>query len=141
MTRSDWNSYFMGIAKMVATRATCDRKHVGCVLVKDRTIVSTGYNGSIRGGDHCDDVGHMMVEGHCVRTVHAEVNAIASAARNGSSVQGATAYVTALPCWNCFKVLVNAGIKEIYFSEAYRPDTTTEVIANELGIKLEKIDV
>ncbi len=83
MGRSTWDQYFMDIAKQVATRATCDRKHVGAVLVRDRTILSTGYNGSIRGLPHCDEVGHMMENGHCVATVHAEANAILQAAKNG----------------------------------------------------------
>lgn len=95
---------------MVATRATCDRLHVGCVLVKDRRILATGYNGSVVGEPHCDDVGHEVVAGHCQRTVHAESNAIAQAARHGISVDGATAYVTHQPCPNCDKLLRNAGI-------------------------------
>ena len=78
--RADWHTYFMNIARQVATRSTCDRKHVGAVIVRDRTILSTGYNGSIRGLPHCNDVGHLMESGHCVRTVHAEANAIAQAA-------------------------------------------------------------
>ena len=71
-SRVSWDEYFMNIARVVATRATCDRKHVGAVLVRDKTILATGYNGSARGLEHCDDAGHMMEDGHCVRTVHAE---------------------------------------------------------------------
>ena len=82
-SRASWDEYFMNIARMVASRATCDRKHVGAVLVRDRTILSTGYNGSIRGLRHCSEEGHMMEDGHCVRTIHAEANAIIQAARNG----------------------------------------------------------
>ena len=74
--RKNWNEYFMDIAELIATRATCDRKHVGAVIVKGRRILATGYNGSVSGGDHCTEVGHLMVDGHCLRTVHAEVNAI-----------------------------------------------------------------
>ncbi|MFM2152597.1 MAG: cytidine and deoxycytidylate deaminase zinc-binding protein, partial [Pseudomonadota bacterium] len=80
--RHDWDHYFMEIAQVVATRATCDRKHVGAVLVRDRIILSTGYNGSIRGLPHCDEVGHMMEDHHCVATIHAEANAVIQAARN-----------------------------------------------------------
>lgn len=134
--RNDWHDYFMNIAKMVATRSTCDRKHVGTVLVKDRTILSTGYNGSGRGLDHCDDVGHLMEDGHCVRTVHSESNAVALAAKNGVSVEGSVAYVTAFPCWNCFKLLVNSGIKEIFYADAYRPQLKTKEAADKLGISL-----
>ena len=118
--RAGWEQYFMDIARQVATRATCDRKHVGAVIVRDRSILSTGYNGSIRGLPHCDEVGHMMQDGHCVRTVHAEANAIVQAARNGVSIDGAEIFVTASPCWECFKLIANAGIKTIYFGEFYR---------------------
>jgi dCMP deaminase len=120
--RTPWPTYFMNIARAVATRATCDRKHVGCVLVRDNRILSTGYNGSARGLAHCDDVGHLMENGHCVATVHAEVNAVAQAAQNGVALEGAIAYVTAHPCWNCFKTLRNAGVLAIVYDEAYRPD-------------------
>ena len=86
--RIGWHQYFMNIAAQVATRATCQRKHVGAVIVRDRTILSTGYNGSIRGLPHCDDVGCVMEDGHCVSTVHAEANAILQAARNGVRDRG-----------------------------------------------------
>ena len=86
--RADWNQYFMGIAHQAATRATCPRKHVGAVIVRDRTVLSTGYNGSVRGLPHCEDVGCVMEDGHCVTTVHAEANAILQAAKNGVSIEG-----------------------------------------------------
>ena len=135
MSRSSWDKYFMGIAKMVATRATCDRKHVGAVVVKDNRILATGYNGSGPKLAHCDDVGHLMVDGHCVRTIHAEANALAQAARSGVAVEGASIYVTAFPCWNCFKLLLNAGVRDIYYNEKYRPnpiiDQALEEYANQ----------
>jgi dCMP deaminase len=120
--RVDWHQYFMNIADEVATRSTCDRKHVGAVIVRDKTILSTGYNGSVRGLPHCDDVGHMMEDNHCVATIHAEANALIQAARNGVRVDGADIYVTASPCWHCFKMVSNAGIKSIYYGEFYRDD-------------------
>jgi dCMP deaminase len=120
--RVDWHEYFMNIAAEVATRSTCDRKHVGAVIVRDKTILSTGYNGSVRGLPHCDDVDHMMEDGHCVATIHAEANAIIQAAKNGVRVDGADIYITASPCWNCFKIVANAGIKNIYYGEFYRDD-------------------
>ena len=120
--RVDWHQYFMNIAAEVATRSTCDRKHVGAVIVRDKTILSTGYNGSVRGLPHCDEVGHMMEDGHCVATIHAEANAIIQAAKNGVRVDGADIYITASPCWNCFKIVTNAGIKNIYYGEFYRDD-------------------
>ena len=108
--RASWDEYFMAIARVVATRSTCDRKHVGAVIVRDKMILATGYNGSIRGLDHCDDEGHLMEDGHCVRTVHAEANAIVQAARNGVRIEGADIYVTASPCLGCFKLIANAGL-------------------------------
>ena len=95
--RVSWETYFMNIAREVATRSTCDRKHVGAVIVRDKTILSTGYNGSIKGLPHCDEAGHEMVEGHCVRTTHAEANAIVQAAKNGVKIDSAEIYVTASP--------------------------------------------
>jgi dCMP deaminase len=131
----------MEIARVVATRATCDRKHVGAVIARDRVILSTGYNGSPRHMPHCDDVGHEMVEGHCVRTVHGEANAIAQAAKNGTSVDGATVYTTASPCYDCFKLIVNAGIIRIVYSEYYesRYGASAQVLklAKKAKIKME----
>ncbi|MBD3336614.1 MAG: deaminase, partial [Candidatus Eisenbacteria bacterium] len=97
--RASWDEYFMRIALQVATRATCDRRQVGAVIVRDRMILSTGYNGSIRGLPHCDDIGHIMENNHCVATVHAEANAIIQAAKNGVCVDRGTIYTTASPCW------------------------------------------
>ena len=133
--RAGWHEYFMKIAHQAATRATCPRKHVGAVIVRDKTILSTGYNGSIRGLDHCDDVGCLMEDGHCVATVHAEANAILQSAKNGVSIDGSEIYTTASPCWGCFKLIVNSGIKTIYFGEFYREERSKSVAA-ELGIKL-----
>lgn len=109
--RKPWKEYWADIATLVATRSTCDRMHVGCVIVRDNIILSTGYNGSLRGAKHCDDAGHEMVDGHCVRTVHAEVNAICQAARLGIKLDGATAYVTHEPCHRCAKALWQAGVR------------------------------
>lgn len=125
----------MDIARAVASRATCARKHVGAVIVRDRTILSTGYNGSIRGTEHCDEVGHMMEDGHCVRTIHAEMNAIIQAAKNGTAIEHAMIYVTASPCWNCFKAIANGGLRRIVFGEFYRDNRIFEV-SQQLGIEL-----
>jgi len=133
--RASWDEYFMAIALQVATRATCDRKHVGAVLARDRSILATGYNGSIRGLEHCDEAGHMMEDGHCVRTIHAEANAIVQAARNGVRIDGASIYVTASPCWNCFKMIANAGVVRIGYGEFYRDQRIFDV-ATKLGIEL-----
>ena len=133
--RASWDEYFMSIAQVVSTRSTCPRKYVGAVIVRNRTILSTGYNGSIRGMPHCSDVGHMMEDGHCVATIHAEANAVIQAARNGVNIDGGTTYVTASPCWNCFKQLANAGIVRIAYGEFYRDDRIFEV-ARQIGIEL-----
>jgi dCMP deaminase len=133
--RVSWDEYFMNIAREVATRSTCDRKFVGAVIVRDRSILATGYNGSIRGLPHCDEEGHLMEDGHCVRTVHAEANAIVQAARNGMRIDGATIYVTASPCWGCFRLIANAGIVRIVFGEFYRDEKIFE-FSQKLGIEL-----
>ena len=138
-SRTDWPHYFMNIAREVSTRATCDRKHVGAIIVRDKNILSTGYNGSIRNQPHCDEAGHDMVGGHCVRTVHAEANAILQAARHGVRIDGADIYTTASPCWECFKLIANAGIQRIFYREFYREEKSFR-IAQELGIELVKIE-
>jgi len=137
--RVSWGTYFMNIAKEVATRSTCDRKYVGAVIVREKTILSTGYNGSIKGLPHCDEAGHEMVDGHCVRTTHAEANAIVQAAKNGVEINNSAIYVTASPCYNCFKLIANAGIKTIYYGEFYREDRILEH-AKEAGIELVSLE-
>jgi len=136
--RVSWDEYFMNIAREVATRSTCDRKFVGAVIVRDKTILSTGYNGSVRGLPHCDEAGHMMEDGHCVRTIHAETNAIIQAAKNGTRIDDGTIYVTASPCWACFKTITNAGIKRIVFGEFYRDPRIFEVSQ---ALRIELVDL
>ena len=129
----------MNIATEVATRSTCDRKHVGAVIVRNKNILSTGYNGSIKGLPHCDEVGHEMVDGHCIRTTHAEANVIVQAAKNGVSIDNSEIFVTASPCYNCFKLIANSGIKLIYYRELYRDQRITDR-AKEVGIKLVSLE-
>jgi len=133
--RASWDEYFMNIARVVSSRSTCDRKFVGAVIVRDKTILSTGYNGSIRGMPHCSEVGHMMEDNHCVATIHAESNAILQAAKNGVSIDGASIYVTASPCWSCFNQVTNSGIRRIVFGEFYR-DTRIFDVAKKLNVEL-----
>lgn len=133
--RVSWETYFMNIAKEVSTRSTCDRKHVGAVIVRDRTLLSTGYNGSIKGLPHCNEAGCEMVDGHCIRTSHAEANAIVQAAKNGVKIDDSEIYVTASPCYNCFKLIANSGIKVIFYNELYR-DERIKNRAKEVGIEL-----
>ena len=138
--RASWDEYFMAIARVVATRSTCDRKHVGAVIVRDKMILTTGYNGSVRRLAHCDDEGHMMEDGHCVRTVHAEANAIVQAARNGVRLDGADIYVTASPCFGCYKLIANSGLARIVFGEFYR-DARIFELSEKLGIKLDHLPI
>ena|SRR5437899_650996 len=117
--RPTWDEYFLEIAKKVSERGTCDRKKVGYILVKDKRILSTGYNGSISGVPSCDDIGHLMENDHCVRSIHAEMNVLIQAAKHGIAVDGATMYGTwGPPCWPCFKMVANAGIKKIVYMES-----------------------
>ncbi len=133
--RPEWNEYFGEITKQVALRSTCVRKKVGAIIVKDKNIISTGYNGSIRGLEHCETVGCLMMEGHCTRTIHAEANAIIQAAKHGLMIDRAEIYVSASPCFNCFKLIANSGITKIYFMEFYRDERIIE-IAKKLNIEL-----
>ena len=135
MNRVSWERYFMNLAVQAATRSTCPRKSVGAVIVRDKAILSTGYNGSIRGAPHCTDAGCLMVNNHCIRTVHAEANALVLAACHGTQVNGAEIFVTASPCFNCFKLIVNAGIRTVYFGEFYRDEQVLK-FAEELGIEM-----
>ena len=133
--RVSWEMYFMNIAKEVGTRSTCSRKHIGAVIVRGKTILATGYNGSIRGLAHCDEAGHEMDNTHCVRTIHAEANAIVQSARHGVRIEDSEIYITASPCYDCFKMIANVGIRKIYFGEFYRDERILEH-AKELNIEL-----
>jgi dCMP deaminase len=139
-SRVGWDEYFMNIAREVSTRSTCDRKHVGAVIVRDKTILSTGYNGSIRSLPHCSQAGHMMEDSHCVATIHAEANAIIQAAKNGVCIDKSTFYTTASPCWTCFKMIANAGVKRICFGEFYRDKRIFET-SKKLGIQLLELKI
>jgi len=142
MSRVSLHKYFSDIAELVSRRGTCDRKQVGAILVKDKRILATGYNGSMPGAGHCDDIQHLMENDHCVRTIHAEVNAIAQCAKYGISCDGAILYCNTFPCWNCFKTVVSAGIKEIYYTSDYENAELKDNVfkyANMLNIDLIKL--
>ena len=134
--RPTWDEYFMDIAFGVAERSTCDRAHVGAVLVRDRRMLTTGYNGAPAGLPHCDEVGHLMIDGHCVRTLHAEQNAIIQAALHGIGTQDGTAYVTHQPCLNCAKMLINAGIRRVVYAGNY-PDENSRLFLTQAGVELD----
>lgn len=120
-SRPSWDEYFMAMARITATRSNCDRLHTGAVLVKDKRIIATGYNGAPPGLPNCDEVGHLLEDGHCVRTVHAEHNAILQVARlQGASTEGTTLYTLYSPCIHCSKYLVAAGVKRVVYGQVYR---------------------
>lgn len=136
--RPSWDEYFLKLAMLASERATCPRMHVGCVLVKDRFVLATGYNGSLPGQPHCDDVGCLIVDNHCVRTNHAEINALVQAARHGVNVIGSTAYITNMSCTTCAKALIAAGIKRVVvFSDFH--DTLATKFYSEAGVEIVKL--
>jgi dCMP deaminase len=144
--RPSWDDYFIQLCHLVATRATCDRKHVGAVLVRDRRILATGYNGSAPGEPHCDDAGHdlvLLLDGtkNCVRTIHAEANALLQAAKYGIATEGTTLYTNTYPCWPCTKLILGAGIVEIVVDADYNNDPRVEgaVAAKHVAIRRYKI--
>lgn len=147
--RPSWHQYFMTITRQVAERSTCNRAKVGAVIVRDKNILATGYNGAPAGMPHCTDVGCLVyqsktpngeTEENCFRTIHAEMNAIAQAAKNGSSIKDASIYITHTPCIHCLKVLVNTGIKNIYYEIPYKLHTLEEILIT-TRVLLEKVDL
>ena len=126
--RPSWDEYFLRIAAVVATRATCPRLHVGCVAIRDHRILVTAYNGSPSGAEHCDEVGCLIIDGHCERTTHAETNALIQSSRHGLSLAGATIYLTHPPCAACAKLLVSAGIVRIVYRNPHQGAGTTNPI-------------
>ncbi|MFC1523505.1 cytidine/deoxycytidylate deaminase family protein [Thermodesulfobacteriota bacterium] len=146
MTRPSWDEYFMDITELVAQRATCIRRKVGAVLVRDKRIISTGYNGAPSGIKHCFEVGCLRdVQGipsgerhELCRGLHAEQNAIIQAAIYGSSVEGATLYCTNMPCSICSKMLINARIVDVFYKEGYA-DSLSSSLLSEAGIVLRQI--
>ncbi|MGH7846039.1 MAG: deoxycytidylate deaminase [Candidatus Binatia bacterium] len=147
--RLSWHQYFMTITRQVAERSTCTRAKVGAVIVRDKNILATGYNGAPAGMPHCIDVGCLVyqsktpdgeIEENCFRTIHAEINAIAQAAKNGSSIKDGSIYITHTPCIHCLKVLVNTGIKEIFYERPYKLHTLNEILQH-THVSLEKVDL
>ena len=138
-TRPTIDEYFVGIAQFVAKRSTCPRAAVGCVLVREKRLLTTGYNGACAGLDSCLDVGCMVVDGHCLRSVHAEANAIIQAALHGVTTAGATAYVTHTPCVHCAKMLINAGVVRVVFINEYK--SAGGMFFNDAGVSLERIEL
>ena len=147
--RPSWDAYFMEISHTVSKRATCDRGRSGCVIVRDKQILVTGYVGSPRGMQHCDDAGHQLkkvvhenghISTHCVRTIHAEQNAICQAARLGISIEGATLYCRMTPCRVCAMLIINCGIKRVVCEKKYHTPQESEQMFAEAGVELEYFD-
>lgn len=139
MTRPSWQAYFLALAEAASTRATCTRLQVGCVLVRDRQLVSTGFCGSLPGDAHCIDVGCQLgPSGGCTRTSHAEANAIALAARSGIALDGCEAYVTHSPCMACARLLVMAGVRRVVYAREYRDTSPLDVLRN-AGVMVEHV--
>lgn len=132
--KPSWNEYFMSFADIARSRSTCERLQVGAVIVVGKSPVATGYNGSIEGEPHCTDVGCYVENGSCIRTVHAERNALAQCARLGISTEGASIYVTHFPCLDCMKQIIRSGIKHIYFREHYKDHRYAVELAHNRGI-------
>lgn len=147
--RPSWDEYFMEIANTVAKRATCDRGRSGCVIARDRQLLVSGYVGSPKGLPHCDEVGHQMkkmihedgsITQHCVRTVHAEQNAICQAAKLGISLQGATLYCRMTPCRTCAMLIINCGITRVMCEKKYHAGAESEEMFKQAGISLEYVN-
>ena len=147
--RPSWEQYFLTITRQVAERSTCKRAKVGAVIVRDKNILATGYNGAPAGLAHCTEVGCLIyesktpsgdIEENCYRTIHAEINAIAQAAKNGVSIRDAAIYVTHTPCIHCMKVLINTGIKQIFYERDYKANTVRDLLAS-TDVVIKKVEM
>jgi len=147
--RPTWDEYFIEVMEAIAKRATCDRGRSGCVIAKDNRLLVTGYVGSPIGLPHCDEVGHLMkkvihedehISSHCVRTIHAEMNAILQAARNGIAIEGATLYCRMTPCRNCGMSIINAGIKRVVAQKHYHAGDESIEMFKQAGVVFELLD-
>ena len=129
----------MGQAKIIALRSSCSRLSVGCLIVRDRRSIAGGYNGSVSGDVHCIDNGCRMDDGHCIRCVHAEANAIVQCAKFGVSTEGTDIYVTHFPCLNCAKLIIQAGIRNVYYEQEYRVDPYCRELFELVGVRVHRI--
>ncbi len=144
--RPDWDRYFLDLCEAVSKRATCNRGRCGCVIVKNKRIMTTGYVGSPTGFPHCDEIGHDLrkvidfnekITQHCVRTLHAEQNAILQAARFGIPLEGSTLFCKMTPCRTCAMMIINAGIKRVVCEKRYHADSDSLNLFNQVGIELD----
>ncbi len=139
MKRIAWDQFFMAQSHLISSRSTCTRLMVGATIVRDKRIIAGGYNGSIAGGDHCAEHGCLVVEGHCIRTIHAEMNAILQCAKFGASTDGAEMYVTHFPCVACCKSIIQAGIQTVCYAEDYKNHPYAVELFQQAGVEVKKI--
>ncbi|SDN01000.1 ComE operon protein 2 [Sediminibacillus halophilus] len=139
MERISWNQYFMAQSHLLALRSTCQRLMVGATIVRDKRIIAGGYNGSVSGSVHCIDEGCYVIDGHCVRTVHAEINALLQCAKFGVATDGAELYVTHFPCLQCCKSIIQSGIRKVYYAEDYKNHPYAIELFQDAGVETEKV--
>ncbi|MFT8322395.1 MAG: ComE operon protein 2 [Bacillus sp. (in: firmicutes)] len=140
MNRISWDKYFMAQSELLALRSTCTRLAVGATIVRDKRIIAGGYNGSIAGGVHCIDEGCYVIDNHCVRTIHAEMNALLQCAKFGVASEGADIYVTHFPCLQCCKALIQAGIKTVYYAEDYKNHPYAVELFKQAGVLTKQVE-
>lgn len=141
MSRISWNQYFMSQSHLLAMRSTCTRLAVGATIVRDKRIIAGGYNGSIAGGVHCSDEARYVIDNHCVRTIHAEMNALLQCAKFGVPTDGAEIYVTHFPCLQCCKALIQAGIKTVYYAVDYKNHPYAIELFQQANVKVEHVNL
>lgn len=139
MERITWDQFFMAQCHLLALRSTCTRLAVGAIIVRDNRMIAGGYNGSISGGDHCIDHGCYVVDNHCVRTIHAEMNALLQCAKYGTTTADSTIYVTHFPCLQCAKAIIQAGVKRIIYATDYRNNEYAATLFAQSGISVQHI--
>jgi dCMP deaminase len=139
--RISWDQYFMAQSHLLALRSTCTRLTVGASIVRDKRIIAGGYNGSITGGDHCIDKGCYVIDNHCVRTIHAEINALLQCAKFGVPTAEAEIYVTHFPCLQCCKAIIQAGIKTVYYAEDYKNHPYAIELFQQADISIAKVEL
>ena len=138
--RPSWDEYFLKLAMLASERSTCPRMHCGCVFVRDKFVLATGYNGSLPGHPHCEDIGCLVVDNHCVRTNHAEMNALTQAAIHGVTLKGATAYITNMSCTTCAKALIAAGIVRVVVFSDFHATLATQFYTTS-GVEIVKTEM
>ncbi|MGD7053618.1 ComE operon protein 2 [Sutcliffiella horikoshii] len=140
-TRISWDQYFMAQSHLLALRSTCTRLAVGATIVRDKRIIAGGYNGSIAGGVHCIDEGCYVIDNHCVRTIHAEMNALLQCSKFGVPTTGAEIYVTHFPCLHCCKAIIQAGIKTVYYAMEYKNHPYALEMLEQADVRVEQVEL